>query len=436
MFRGSRGAAPIRALPARTPEASLAPFMPSSAADRDTVLLFAARIARLFAYGALSIVFVLHLEALGLDGPAVGALLTLTLLGDAAISLWLTTHADRLGRRRTLMIGAVLMVAGGAAFLLTSRFELLVAAAIAGVISPNGKEIGPFLSIEQAALTQLLPDGERTRAFARYNLAGSLAAAFGALAGGWGTAWLIGTGWSEADAYRAVVAGYAVAGGVLALVFTRLSPVIETVASPGGGDRRLRFGLHRSGGIVLRLSALFGLDAFAGGFILQSVVAWWLHARFGADAASLGSLFFGASLLAAFSALLAYRIAARIGLVNTMVFTHLPSNVLLILVPLMPTLPLAAALLLVRASISQMDVPTRQSYTMAVVDPDERSAAAGVTTIVRSIGAALAPAVGGAFLMTGSGAPFFIAGALKIAYDLALFRMFRTVRPPEERGGA
>jgi len=389
---------------------------------------------RLFAYGALSIVFVLHLAAAGLDGSAVGTLLTLTLLGDAAISLWLTTRADRLGRRRTLLIGAALMAAGGLAFLLTSRFELLLAAAIVGVISPNGKEIGPFLSIEQAALSQLLPDRERTRVFARYNLAGSLAAALGALAGGWVPAWLAGAGWAEADAFRAVLAGYAAAGVVLALLLARLSPAIDVAPAPLAGRGR-RLGLHRSRGTVLRLSALFGLDAFAGGFILQSVMAYWFHVRFGADPAALGSLFFAANLLAACSALLAHRIAARFGLVHTMVFTHLPSNVLLVLVPLMPTLPLAVGLLLVRFSISQMDVPTRQSYTMAVVDPDERSAAAGVTTIVRSVGAALAPVVGGAFLMSGSGAPFFVAGGLKIVYDLALFRMFRTLRPPEEEAG-
>jgi predicted MFS family arabinose efflux permease len=211
-----------------------------------------------------------------------------------------------------------------------------------------------------------------------------------------------------------------------------LSPAVEPERAVDGGSGALFFGLHRSRRRVAGLSALFALDAFAGGFILQSVLANWFHVRFGADTAVLGSLFFGGNLLAAVSALLAHRMAERFGLINTMVFTHLPSNVLLILVPFMPTLPLAIAVLLLRFSISQMDVPTRQSYTMAVVEPDERAAASGVTTIARSLGAALAPAVGGAFLLTGVGVPLFLAGGLKIVYDLALFRSFRRLRPPEE----
>jgi predicted MFS family arabinose efflux permease len=399
----------------------------------DTIHLFAARMIRMFAYGALSIVFVLHLGRIGLDGPAVGALLTLTLLGDAAISLWLTTQADRFGRKRTLIAGAVLMAAGGAMFLATERFELLLAAAIIGVISPGGKEIGPFLSIEQAALSQVLPDRERTRTFARYNLAGSLAAALGALAGGWATSIIARAGFGEDTAHRAVLGAYAIAGTALVFLFAQLSPAVGAPDRQGPAAPSHRFGLHRSRGVVVRLSALFGLDAFAGGFILQSVIAYWFHVRFGIDAAGLGSLFFGANLLAAFSALVAHRIAGRIGLVRTMVFTHLPSNVILILVPLMPTLPLAVALLLLRSTISQMDVPTRQSYTMAVVDPDERSSASGITTIARSLGAAAAPVAGGAFLMSGSGVPFFVAGTLKIVYDLLLFQMFRQLKPPEER---
>jgi predicted MFS family arabinose efflux permease len=194
-------------------------------------------------------------------------------------------------------------------------------------------------------------------------------------------------------------------------------------------------GLYQSRTIVLKLSALFALDAFAGGFIVQSIVAFWFSVRFGADVATIGAIFFAANILAGVSALLAARIAARFGLINTMVFTHIPSNVLLMLVPLMPTLPAAVAVMLVRFSISQMDVPTRQSYTMAVVAPDERSAAAGVTGIARSLGAAAAPALSGALLagtLTFS-APFFIAGGLKTIYDLLLYRSFKSTKPPEEQ---
>jgi MFS family permease len=400
-------------------------------APGDVRLLFATRTLRLFAYGFLSIVFVLYLARIGMGGPAIGVLLALTLLGDAGISLWITTRADRLGRRRMLLAGAALMAAGGAAFLLTQRPELLMLAAIVGVISPSGNEIGPFLSIEQAALSQLVPDGQRTRVFAWYNLAGSMATALGALAGGWLTHIAQQRGTSELASYRMLLAGYALAGLLMAALFTRVSPAVEVApaAAPGPGAAPTRMGLHRSKGVVARLSALFALDAFAGGFILQSVMAYWFHVRFGASTSALGSLFFGANLLAAASALMAHRIAARIGLVNTMVATHLPSNVLLVLVPLMPNMAAAMGVLLLRYTISQMDVPTRQSYTMAVVAPDERAAAAGITGIARSIGAGVAPMIGGAFLLGGSGAPFFVAGGLKIVYDLLLYRAFRRIPP-------
>jgi len=398
----------------------------------DIALLFATRITRLFAYGLLSIVFVLYLVRIGLGGPAIGLLLALTLFGDAAISLWITTRADRAGRTRMLILGAALMVAGGGAFLLTRRPELLMLAAIIGVISPSGSEIGPFLSIEQAALSQLIADRDRTRVFAWYNLAGSCATACGALAGGWLTRLAQQRGTSDLDSYRMILVAYAAAGALLAVMFLRLSRAVEVPADLPRPPSGVRLGLHRSRGVVARLSALFALDAFAGGFILQSVMAYWFHVRFGASTAAVGSLFFGANLLAAVSALLAHRIAARIGLINTMVFTHLPSNVMLVFVPLMPTMGSAMALLLARYAISQMDVPTRQSYTMAVVTPDERAAAAGITGIARSIGAGIAPMVGGAFLLTGSGAPFFVAGGLKIAYDLLLYRSMRTASLPDE----
>ena len=398
----------------------------------DTALLFATRSVRLFAYGFLSIVFVLYLARIGLGGPVIGLLLSLTLLGDAGISLWITSRADRVGRRRMLLVGAGLMVAGGVAFLLTRTSEVLMLGAIVGVISPSGNEIGPFLAIEQAALSQLVSDQQRTRVFAWYNLAGSTATALGALAGGWFTHLAQQRGMSDLESYRVLLMSYAAAGIVLAALFTRLSPAVETTPAGQTLAGASRLGLHRSRGVVARLSALFALDAFGGAFVLQSVMAYWFHIRFGADTAALGSLFFGANLLAAVSALLAHRIAARVGLVNTMVFTHLPSNVLLVLVPLMPTMGSAMAVLLARFAISQMDVPTRQSYTMAVVSPDERAAAAGVTAVARSLGAGVAPLIGGAFLLTGSGAPFIMAGGLKIAYDLLLYRAFRKMRAPSD----
>jgi len=400
----------------------------------DIGLLFGTRIARLFGYGFVSVVLVLYLSTVGLGTGQIGILLTLTLLGDAVISLWLTTTADRMGRRRTLMIGAALMLGAGIAFVLTQNPLLLTLAAIVGVISPSGNEIGPFLSIEQASLSQLAPDKQRTHIFAWYNLAGSFSTAAGALCAGIIAQTLQNSGWTPIDSYRAVIVGYALIGALLLVAFLCLSPAVEPPRQQTEQPAKRVLGLYKSRSIVFKLSALFALDAFGGGFVVQSIVAFWFSVRFAANIETIGAIFFAANILAGVSALLAARIAARFGLINTMVFTHIPSNILLMLVPLMPTLPIAVFVMLVRFSISQMDVPTRQSYTMAVVAPDERSAASGVTGIARSLGAAAAPALSGALLastLTFS-APFFIAGGIKIVYDLLLYRSFKSTKPPEE----
>ncbi len=402
---------------------------------KDIPLLFTTRIIRMFGYGFLSVVLALYLAQRGLTEGEIGLLLTLTLAGDAGITLWLTTTADRLGRRRMLIIGATLMIMAGVIFSLTGNFILLVVTAIIGVISPSGNEIGPFLSIEQAALSQLLPDEKRTQIFAWYNLVGSFATATGALVGGGLAQLLQGNGYTPLNSYRAVVLGYTAIGVVLSILFLRLSQAVEAPRLVEAIPIQRKLGLHKSRRVVLRLSSLFAVDAFAGGLVVQSMVAYWFNIKFGVQPAVLGSIFFGANILAGISALSAAWIARRIGLINTMVFTHIPSNILLILVPLMPTLPLAIAVLLLRFSISQMDVPTRQSYTMAVVSPDERSAAMGVTSIARSVGATLSPAITGQLLAVTSliGAPFIIAGGLKIVYDLLIWRGFQAVKPPEER---
>ncbi|MGB7573176.1 MAG: MFS transporter [Thermodesulfobacteriota bacterium] len=405
----------------------------------DGHLLFITRIARMFGYGFLSVVLVLYLTQAGLSETQIGLLLTLTLIGDTIISLWITTHADRIGRRRMLIAGAFLMVFAGVLFALTRNFIFLLIAATIGVISPSGYEVGPFLSIEQSALSQILPDEKRTHVFAWYNLVGSFATALGALGGGGLVQALQDTGVSPLGSYRVIVIGYAVIGAILGGLFTRLSPGVEIQA---GGDPpqpitalKTRLGLHRSRGVVLKLSALFSIDAFAGGFVLQSILAYWFHLRFNVQPAILGSIFFGANILAGLSALSAAWVASKIGLIRTMVFTHIPSNILLILVPFMPTLPLAIAVLLLRFSISQMDVPTRQSYTMAVVAPDERSAAAGITGIARTTGASLSPVFTGPLLANAAlmNVPFFLSGGLKIIYDLLLYRSFKAIKPPEEK---
>jgi MFS family permease len=401
--------------------------------------LFSARITRMFAYGFLSVVLVLYLAQIGLSKTQIGLLLTFTLFGDAVVSLWITTTADRIGRRRMLIAGAILMVVAGALFAETRNYLFLMIAATIGVISPSGNEVGPFLAIEQAALTQILPNEERTFVFAWYNLAGSFATALGALGGGVLVQALQSFGMAPFGSYRVIVVGYAAMGLLLALLFTRLSSSVEISqkANPIGSLPKLggHLGLHRSRAVVFKLSALFSLDAFAGGFVLQSIVAYWFHVRYNVEPAVLGSIFFGANILAGISALSAASVASRIGLVNTMVFTHIPSNIFLMLVPLMPNLPLTITMLLLRFSISQMDVPTRQSYTMAVVSPDERSAAAGVTGIARTIGASLSPVFTGPLLANAAllSIPFLLSGGLKIVYDLILFRGFRALKPPEEK---
>jgi predicted MFS family arabinose efflux permease len=361
---------------------------------RDVLLLFTARGLRMFGYGFLAVVLVLYLSGLGLSGAEIGVLLALTLLGDAAVSLWLTTHADRLGRRRVLLVGALLMLVAGIVFAASPVYLVLLVAATLGVISPSGNEVGPFLAVEQASLAQVVPAARRTGVFAWYQLIGIL----------------------------------------LAIVFSFVGQRVEV--GPGEASSRpagaARLGLHRSQAIIVRLSALFALDAFAGGFVLQSFIAYWFHERFGLDPGALGVLLLGTNLLAGVSALAAGWLAARFGLIRTMVFSHLPSNVLLVLVPLMPTLPLAAGVLLARFSISQMDVPTRQAYTMAVVAPDERSAAAGITGIARSLGVATSPLIAAPMFATAAlmSFPFIVSGGLKIVYDLVLYRMFNS-RPPD-----
>jgi MFS family permease len=415
-------------------------LIPASLANlsHDARLLFLTRFTRLFAYGSLSVILVFYLIGLGLTEAQTGILLSLTLIGDVFISLYLTTRADRVGRRRMLIAGALLMIAAGIAFASTNNLIFLIIAGIIGVISPSGNEVGPFLSIEQAALSHVVSPRVRTEVFAWYTLTGSLATAAGSLCGGVLSQWLQNIVAHPVQSYRVIVIFYAFFGLLLALFFTRLSPSAEVVSSAAPHNSLLGkfLGLTHSRHVILKLSGLFALDSFAGGFVIQSFAAYWFYLRFGVQPRSLGAIFFWANVFAGISALLASRIAARIGLVRTMVFTHLPSNILLVLVPLMPNLSLAVVVLLLRFSISQMDVPTRQSYTMAVVAPEERSAAGGITGVARTAGAAISPFFAGLLFARPSliSVPFFIAGALKILYDLLLYKEFVAVRPPEETG--
>ncbi|MFI5184979.1 MAG: MFS transporter, partial [Vicinamibacteria bacterium] len=390
--------------------------------------LFAARAVRTFAFGWLSVVLALALARLGLSAARIGGIFTATMVEDAVLTIVLSSFAARVGPARLMAWTAPLITLGGVLLAVAEDPRLLIAGAVLGTLSPNGLEAGPFSPMEQAMLPDTVPASARTWAFGWYNVFGFLPAALGSLAAGaWlGTASFLGLG--DLTAYRCMLWAYAAAGLVLALIYARLARsrkggaeeprVVAAPASP----------LHRSRRIVLELSALQGLDALAGGFIMQSLLAYWFHVRFGVGVETLGMLFFGTNLLSAVSFLVASRVADRIGLLNTMVFTHLPSNVLLLMVPLMPSFPVAAAVLLARHVLSQMDVPTRQAYTMALVAPEERPAAAGFTTSVRAIAQSCAPALSGLALKTaGSGIPFAIAGGLKIVYDLGLYARFRGV---------
>ncbi|HXG50113.1 MAG TPA: MFS transporter [candidate division Zixibacteria bacterium] len=395
--------------------------------SRDGWLLLATCAVRSFAYGFLSVVLGLHLDALGLSATAIGWIFAAALGGGAAMTIAVSAVADRWGRRAFLVVGALLMSLAGWIFATNDDPLLLAAAAVFGTVSPSGKEVGPFLSIEQAILPQTTRDEHRTAVFAAYNLVGSLAGAAGALAVGL-PAWFSP---EAASGYGFLVRCYAASGLVLAFLFALLSPEAEaqrrSVAAHGAG-------LKRSRGIVAKLAGLFALDAFAGGFVVQSIVAYWFHLRYQADLNALGGIFFGTNFLAALSFLAAPPFARRFGLLNTMVFTHLPSNVLLAAVAFMPTFESAAAVLLARHLLSQMDVPTRQSYTMAVVDPTERAASAGVLSVARNAGAAAAPLFTGAMLSNPAlGLPFLLAGGLKIVYDLWILAAFRGIKPPEER---
>lgn len=405
--------------PARAP----GPASPRSA-SRDGRLLLTARGLRMFSYGFLSVLLALYLSGIGYSAAQIGLLFTVALAGGAATTLGFSLLADRWGRRRALVASALLMAAAGVALAGRGSFVLLLPLAFVGGLSPSGQDVGPFQSLEQAALSQALPEPSRVMPYAWYNLIGTFAVALGALAAGAIPAALGRAGWAPLAAQQALLWLFSAIGVALAWMYVLLSPAVETPPRRGA-----RAGLHRSRSIVLRLSALFGLDALAGGLVIQSLVAFWFHERFGLGLEQLGPLFFGTNVLSALSYLLAAPLAERFGLLNTMVFTHLPSNLLLALVPLMPTWPLAAVALLARHSLAQMDVPTRQAYTMVLVAPEERAAAAGVTNAVRPIAASAAPAISGlAFQAAAIGLPFVLAGALKVVYDLLLWVTFRGVR--------
>jgi MFS family permease len=395
----------------------------------DASRLLRTRGLRALVDGLVAVVLPSYLLALGLNATQVGAIVTATLLGSAAVTLTIGVRGGRFDRAHLLQLMAVLMIGTGLAFGLVAAFGALLVVAAVGTINPSSGDVSAFLPIEQALLPDTVPTARRTHVFARYSLVASLAGAFGALAAGV-PGWVAErTSLSELDAERGVFLVYALAGAVLLVAYRRLEPRPPVVVTGVHWS-----GLDRSRGIVLRLSALFSVDAFGGGFAVQSILVLWLSLRFGLSTAQSGAVFFWSGLLTASSALLAPRIARRVGLIRTMVFTHVPASLLLISAALMPTAELAVACLLARSLLSQMDVPARTSYVMAVVDAEERTAAASITNVPRSLAAAVPPLLAGWLLQHSTfGWPLVIAGVLKITYDLTLLAMFHDVRPPEEQ---
>ena len=382
---------------------------------------------RAFADGYVSLLLPLYLIALGMSPLQVGMIATATLFGSGVLSLAVGTQAYRFPYRSLLMVAASSMVATGLGFAALSDFWPLLMIAIIGTLNPSSGDVSIFLPLEHALLSQLAHDSERTAVFARYSLIGTFVGAVGTLFAGVPDVLVSVLHIDKLDALRTMFLFYGLIGLAATLIYKTLPQTVigsHASASP----------LRRSKKTVLTLAALFSLDSFGGGFVVQSLVALWLFQKFQLSPLVAGTIFFWTGMLSALSQLVAVRVARRFGLVNTMVFTHLPANIFLVLVPFMPTLGLAIILLFLRSALSQMDVPTRSSFVMAVVPPEERAAAASITSVPRSLAAAISPLLAGQLLSVSNfGWPLVAAGGLKIIYDLLLLAMFRSVKPPEER---
>lgn len=397
-------------------------------ATADARVLVTARSLRGFVDGFVSVLLASYLSSIGFSPFQIGGIITGTLLGSAALTLAVGLMGHRISLRRVLLGASLLMLATGIGFAGVTSFWPLLVVAIAGTLNPSAGDVSVFLPTEQALLPETVAAPDRTALFARYGLAASLAGALGALVSGVPAILAHQHGWNLSIAQRSGFVLYAGIAVLVALLYSHLSPAVEPKRSATP-----RAPLAQSRKIVLHLAALFSLDSWAGAFVVQSLLALWLFERFHLSLQSVGAVFFAAGLLAAFSQLVSSWLASRIGLINTMVYTHIPASIFLIIAALMPTAALAITFLLLRTSLSQMDVPARQSYVMAVVPPEERPAAASVTNVPRSLAAAAAPLISGAMLShTSFGWPLICCGVIKIVYDLLLLAQFRSVKPPEE----
>ena len=405
--------------------------------SNDGKLIISARILRTFAYGFLSVILAIYLRLIGLSDPAIGFVLTATLANSIVFTVIASFYADRIGRRKMLSLYGALMSIAGAIFFVSGNFVSLIISALIGTINVTGSETGAFLSIEQALLPQTVTDvKKRNTIFALYNMAGTFAMSLGTLLSGLPSLLQQHYGLTQVDSIKPLFLLYSALGVATIVIYLFLSSKIEAPSSSSNYvSKPLTKTLSpNSKRIVGKLSGLFAIDSFAGGFVIQSLVSFWFYTRFGVELATLSYIFSVAGVLTALSFLAAAKIADRIGLINTMVFTHIPSNLLLIMVGFAPSLPLAIGFYLTRMALSQMDVPTRQSYIVGVVNEDERTTAAGITNISRNISQAISPSVTGTILqlLPAMSAPFVIGGALKIVYDLALYFSFRNVKPEQE----
>ena len=405
--------------------------------SNDGKIILAARVTRTFAYGFLSIVLAIYLKLIGFNDILIGLVLAATLVNSVIFTLLASFYADRLGRRKMLIIYAALMSISGSIFLATDNYVALVAAALIGTINVTGSETGAFLSIEQALLPQTVNDArKRNTVFALYNMMGTFAMSAGILLSGLPAILQQQFGLSQIEAIKSLFILYSILGIIVLAIYFMLSKKIELAT--GEITKPLTQVLSpKTKKIVGKLSGLFAVDSFAGGFVIQSIVSFWFFTKFGVDLTTLSYIFSIAGVLTAFSFLAAARIADRIGLINTMVFTHIPSNILLILVGFAPTLPLAIAFYLGRMALSQMDVPTRQSYIVSVVKEEERTASAGITNISRNTAQAVSPSLTGYILQALPllSAPFVLGGMLKIVYDIALYVNFRNIKSSEKNIG-
>jgi len=389
--------------------------------------LLVAKGLRAFGDGYVSLLLPLYLLALGFSPLQVGIIATTTLIGSGLLTLVVGLHAWRYHYRSLLLAASVLMAGTGFGFALLTDFWPLMLVALVGTLNPSSGDVSVFLPLEHAVLSRVVTDRQRTATFARYSLVGSLLAAAGSLAAALPATIVSVSGMSSTNAIQAMFVLYALIACASGLVYRGLPKALVTDA------RQPMAPLQKSKKTIYTLAALFGLDAFAGGFVVQSMVALWLYQRFDMSMAAAGVVFFWTGVLSAASYLVAVRVAGRFGLVNTMVFTHIPSSVCLILLPFVPDVSYAIALLCVRSALSQMDVPTRSSYVMAIVTPAERPAAASITSVPRSLASAMSPFLAGYMLgLSTFGWPLVVAGGVKIVYDLLLLAMFRKIRPPEE----